>query len=158
MTRFLIIALVAAACSRSDSASNKTATPPAEGHHEDRSEPATAAPPLSLEVKIGDTSATWNQDVFDRVSHRAGTNNSGESRDTWSLRELVHEMVGANARVFAVIGKTNETISPEAWADASRTPILHRTRRGGLKFRWTDASGKWDEAKVSDVIALEIVP
>ena len=92
MTRFLIIALVAAACSRSEPASNKTATPPSEGHHEDRSEPAIAAPPLSLEVKIGDTSATWNQDVFDRVSHHAGTNNSGQSRDTWSLRDLVHDL------------------------------------------------------------------
>jgi hypothetical protein len=134
-----------------------TAAQPAEPHHEDRHDPAIATPPLSLTVTIDGNAAKWEQAVFDRTPHFESTNNDGEARDTWSLRELVHGAVGPAARITAVIGETKQAIDPAAWADATRTPIVHRTRKGALKFRWADASGKWDDkAAVKDVTGLEV--
>ena len=69
----------------------------------------------------------------------------------------MHSTVGPNARVVAVIGDQRKEIDAAAWADADRTPIVHRTRRGWLKFRWADKSGAWGEADVKDVSGLEIV-
>ncbi len=152
MKRLAIIALVAAACSRSEPAKHdRPPEAPGAAH-----EPGRAAG-LHLEVRIDGVPATWTQDVFDRVEHHAVKNKSGQPRDTWSLRDLAHATAGEHARVVSVIGTTTQTIAPDAWADASRTPIVHRTGRGGLKFRWADAAGTWEEANVGDVVALEIV-
>ncbi|NVB81672.1 MAG: hypothetical protein HOV81_24975 [Kofleriaceae bacterium] len=148
MSRLAIAVLVVAACSRTDSAPK----PAPEPMHVEK-----APAGFSIEARIDGAPTTWAEDVFDRVEHHAVANNRGQPRDTWSLRDLVHAMVGANARVVAVVGATKQAITPEAWADASRTPVVHRTGRGGLKFRWADASGKWDEESVNDVVALEIV-
>jgi hypothetical protein len=165
----LVVALVA--CSKhADTPATGSAAPsegavgsaepsaaPAKPHHEDRHDPAVATPPLSLAVTIDGNAAKWEQAVFDRTQHFESTNNDGEARDTWSLRELVHGSVGPAARVTMVIGETKQTIDAAAWADATRTPIVHRTRRGALKFRWADAAGKWDDAAaVKDVTGLEI--
>ncbi|MEO8846066.1 MAG: hypothetical protein ABI591_12445 [Kofleriaceae bacterium] len=141
-------------------ACNKHADPPAasavgSAHHEDRHDPAIAAPALALAVTIDGSAATWPQAVFDRTAHFTSANHDGEARDTWSLRELVHA-VGVTARVTTVIGETRQTIDAAAWADPSKTPIVHRTRRGGLKFRWADATGAWGETAVKDVTGLEI--
>ena len=146
----LLLAVALVACSKSNASQ-----PPA--HHEDRHDPAEAIPQLKLDVRVDGVAATWQQDVFDRVPHFASANKDGEARDTWSLRELVHSAVGPNARVVAVIGDQRKEIDAAAWADADRTPIVHRTRRGWLKFRWADKSGAWGEADVKDVSGLEIV-
>jgi hypothetical protein len=148
MRRLALAVLVVAACSRTDSAP-KPAPEPA--HAEE------TASGFSIEARIDGGATTWGQDAFDRVLHRAVANKSGQPRDTWSLRDLVHALVGPDARVVAVVGATRQAITAEAWADASRTPIVHRTGRGGLKFRWADASGAWDEASVNDLVAIEIV-
>jgi hypothetical protein len=140
-------------------ACSKHADPPAAGSaapHEDRHEAALATPPLSLAVTIDGSAATWPQAVFDRTTHFTSANNDGEARDTWSLRELVHGTVGATARVTTVIGETRQAIDAAAWADPTKTPIVHRTRRGGLKFRWADATGAWGETGVKDVTGFEI--
>lgn len=50
------------------------------------------------------------------------------------------------------------TIELGAWDDATRTPLLHTTRRGTLKFRWADTEGKWGEAEVKDVVKIELAP
>lgn len=55
-----------------------------------------------------------------------------------------------------VLGEPRTAIEPAAWADASKVPIVHRTRRGGLKFRWTDDKGTWTAAEVKDVTGLEL--
>lgn len=125
-------------------------------HHEDRHDPAIATPPLSLAVTIDGSAATWPQAVFDRTTHFTSANNDGEARDTWSLRELVHETVGVTARVTMVIGDTKQAIDAAGWADPTKTPIVHRTRRGGLKFRWADATGTWEQTGVKGVTGLEI--
>ena len=139
--------LIAAACSKSS-----------DKKHEDRNEPATAAPQLTLRVTVAGAASTWGADAFAAVPHHATANNSGEARDTWSLRDLVHKHVGPTARVTSVTGPAGtQTIDPAAWADASQTPVIHTTRRGTLKFRFEDAAGKWGPSLVNDVSALEIV-
>jgi hypothetical protein len=127
--------------------------------HEDRRDPVVAdAPPLKLDVTVKGTTSTWRQDSFDKVT-RYTKGNDGEARDVWSLRELAHQLVGPTARVTSVTGEDGtKTIDPAAWDGATRTPLLHTTRRGTLKFRWADADGKWGEAEVKDVARIEITP
>lgn len=127
--------------------------------HEDRRDPVEAnAPPLKLEVATGGKTATWQQADFDKVAkYTKGTD--GEARDVWSLRELAHQLAGPNARVTAVTGEDGtKPIDAAAWGDASKTPLLHTTRRGTLKFRWADGDGKWGESVVKDVTKIEIAP
>jgi hypothetical protein len=148
--RHLLWLALAVACSKSSEA------PPAP-HHEDRHEATVAPARLDLAVTIDGSAATWSHDVFDGVPKMAGTASDGEARDTWSLRELVHHTVGPNARVVAVVGDVTKAIDRGAWDDPSRTPILHTTKRGALKFRWADPSGKWGDTEVKNVTRLEIV-
>src|SRR5262249_42727232 len=150
--RFVSVAfVVACACS------SKSADPPQP--REDRHEPQAAPSKLALRVMIGSaagdgSAATWTDATFAATPKLAGTASDGEARDTWSLRELVHAHVGPTARVTAVIGPDgSKPIDAAAWADASRVPILHTTKRGTLKFRWADAAGKWGETIVRDVSA-----
>ncbi|HEY5947255.1 MAG TPA: hypothetical protein VIV40_17245 [Kofleriaceae bacterium] len=151
--KLALIVILLGACKSSE----PKQAPPA--HHEDKQDPATAPAALSLAVMIDGTPATWNADAFAKAPHMAGTNNGGESRDVWSLRELAHTLVGPSARVVSVTGENGtKPIDAAAWADATRTPILHTTRRGTLKFRWADATGAWSgEAELKDVTKLELV-
>ena len=149
----------------SSSADNPTEQPPASAgsahhrKHEDRREPVIAdAPPLKLDITANGTTATWHQDSFDKVA-RYTKGNDGEARDVWSLRELVHQLVGPAARVASVTGDNGtKTIDPAAWDDATRTPLLHTTRRGTLKFRWADSNGKWGDSEVKDVVRIKLAP
>jgi hypothetical protein len=127
-------------------------------HHEDRAEPQSAPSKLTLDVTIDGTPATWNADAFAKVPPATGTNNNGESREVWSLRDLAHKLVGPTARVVSVANATgSKPIEQAAWDDATRIPILHTTRRGTLKYRWSDAGGKWAGSELNDVTKLEIV-
>jgi hypothetical protein len=146
--------LAIVACSKASPP--EPAPPEPAPHHEDRGEPAEATPALHLDVRIDGSQSTWRQDVFDRVPHWNSANNQGEARETWSLRELVHTAVGPTARVVAVVGDRRVAIEPAAWSDEARTPIVHRTRRGALKFRWADKNGTWGAVEVKDVSGLEI--
>jgi hypothetical protein len=164
MRAFLCVALVMS-CGKGETSRHDEPAPPAAAtpvavppKHEDRHDPATSAPALSLEVTIQGTTTTWSRDAFDRVPHVPGKNNDGEARDVWSLRDLAHQLVGPSARIVKVTGaEATKTIAADAWADPSRTPILHTTRRGTLKFRWADKDGAWLETEVRDVARLEIV-
>jgi hypothetical protein len=147
--------VVVIACSKSGEHGEREPAPAP--HHEDRHEPAIAAPSLDLAVTIDGVRATWHRDELERAPRGSGTNNEGAARDTWSLRELVHRNVGPTARVVAVAGASRKVIDADAWSDTARTPILHTTRRGTLKFRWADATGAWGETEVKDVTQLEIV-
>lgn len=160
--------LAIAACSKA--ADPAPAGPPAQSQpqtaqaaaakHEDRHAPATAAPAISLAISIaGATPAgtTWTGETLAGAPRMAGAASDGEARDTWSLRELARRNIGPDARVVAVIGPDGkQAIEPAAWSDAARTPILHTTRRGTLKFRWADKDGHWGPTVVRDVTGLEI--
>lgn len=156
MKRALWVVL-AFACSKSSDPAPPAPAPAPAVRHEDRHDPAVAPTSAKLEVAIDGATTTWASDVFDRVPRRAGKASDGEARDTWSLRDLAHQAVGPSARVVAVIGDTRKAVDQAAWNDASRTPILHSTKRGTLKFRWEDGDGKWGETEVKDVTKLEIV-
>jgi hypothetical protein len=144
--RPLLALLAIAACSK-----GSASAPPPEPA------PAQAVSPLSLEVRIDGTATKWTEASFEHVPRIEGKASSGETRDTWSLRDFAHAAAGDHARVTAVIGDVRKEIDEAAWSDPARTPIIHRTRRGWLKFRWADQTGKWGDAEVKDVSALEIV-
>lgn len=173
MRKFAWIVVLLASCSKAadkaastEAGSAASAVAKADGagedphhrKHEDRREPVIAnAPPLRLEVSVQGQATTWQQDSFAKVAkYTKGTD--GEARDVWSLRELAHQLVGPTARVVTVTGEDGtKGIDAAAWEDEAKTPLLHTTRRGTLKFRWADASGKWGEAGVKDVTKIEIV-
>lgn len=128
------------------------------GQEDRRDEPAVDAGALKLDAKIGGALTAWQKSSFDRVP-RYAVGSDGEGREVWSLRDLAHTLVGPNARVVAVYGKREtRRLEPAVWNDAKRTPILHTTRRGTLKFRWADKDGTWDDAEISDVSLVEIEP
>jgi hypothetical protein len=156
--KWLVVALAVIACSKHEDAAPATGSADPRPHHrEDRGDPADKPAALTLTVTVDGAAATWTQDAFAKTPHFAGVNNGGESRDVWSLRELAHTLVGANARVVAITGDITKPIDAAAWADATRTPIVHTTRRGTLKFRWADKDGKWLDTEVKDVTKVELV-
>lgn len=125
-------------------------------HREDRHDDAEPAK-LSLDVTIGGEKKTWGKEAFDHTPRVVGSKaNDGDDRDTWSLRDLALVNGGPTARVTAVVGDKKVPIDQAAWKDPNRTPIVHTTRRGTMKFRWTDKDGKWGDAEVSDVTGLEV--
>ncbi len=170
-TLSLVVVVVAAvtsvvgACSRKaappeQAAPGSAASPAREHHHEDRHDPATAPKQLVLAIAItGQPSVTWDAAAFAKVAQVPGKASDGEARETWSLRDLAHTLVGPKARVTAVIGRDGTAALTEArWADAAATPILHTTRHGTLKFRWADPTGAWGATVAKDVTGLEIQP
>lgn len=113
---------------------------------------------LSLDVVIAGERSTWGDQAFAAAPRGSGTNHSGDERDVWSLRDLVHANVGPTARVVSVTGAGGtQPVDAAAWADTAKDPILHSTRRGTLKFRWADPQGSWGPEVVKDVTAIEIV-
>ena len=163
--RFHWLAMVVV-CVLACSKANQDAAPAAGSaekphHHEDRRDPQAA--PTKLEVKVaiaGKPDATWTADDFAKVAKMPGTATDGEARDTWSLRELAHQLVGPSARVTAVIGEggSKVAIDEAKWNAADATPILHSTRRGTLKFRYADKTGAWGDTIAKEVSGLEIQP
>ena len=129
-----------------------------EAPHEDRREAQTAPSKLRLEVTVGGAKSTWSDGEFAEVAKITGAASDGEARDTWSLRALVKKHVGPTARVVSVTGEGgSKPIDEGAWKDAARIPIVHVTKRGALKFRWSDPSGKWEDTSVKDVTAIDVV-
>ena len=156
--RRLVAILALAACSKSSPApAAKTQAEQAQAAHEDRHEAPTAPATLTLAVEAGGTTTVWAEAEFLEVPRIAGAASDGEARDTWSLRELVHTLVGPTARLAAVVGPDGaKDVTAADWNDASKTPILHTTRRGTLKFRWADAKGAWGDTVVRDVSRIVI--
>ena len=113
--------------------------------------------PLQLAVTIDGKAVTWDAAAFAKVAHVKGNNNEGEARDVWSLRDLVHQLVGPNARVVSITGNATRLLAQAAWDDARHTPILQVTRRVSLKYRWMDPDGTWGETDVKDVTKIEVV-
>jgi hypothetical protein len=152
----MVLAFLLAACGgKHDEPAAGSAEKP--HHHEDRGDPATAPAQLRVDVVVDGKPAVWDAAAFAKVPHQPGTNNGGEARDMWSLRDLAHQLAGDTARVVAVTGDVTKAIDAAAWSDPARTPILHTTRRGTLKFRWADKAGAWQQdIEVKDVTKLEL--
>ena len=94
---------------------------------------------LKLTVVVDGETRTLTEDDLARVEPLSVPGDSGEGkRDAWSLRTLVQALVGEGAVATEVASEGGRTqpIPPEAWADATRTPLLRLNRRGELKFHW----------------------
>lgn len=165
----LVLSVLVAGCKKKDDAAapppaassvaSPVTAPGASAKHrrEDRPEGAVPAK-VELAVSIGGEKKTWHAADLAKVPMSKGTANDGEDRETWSLREIARTLVGPNAKVVAVVGDKRAAIDAAAWSDPRRVPVLHTTRRGALKFRYTDAAGVWGDSEVSDVTGLEIAP
>lgn len=114
--------------------------------------PSSSLAPPVLAVTIDGKLETWR---LDRVPHFITKNTSGQEREAWSLREVA-KLAGPDARVTAVLGTPRLDIDQATWS-GDKIPIIHRTRRGGMKFRWTDNAGTWNDAEVKDVTGLELL-
>lgn len=162
--RWLAFMIAVAACgSSSDAPAPAPAPRSAVGsgeqphHRNDRHDSVTAPANLRVDVVIGSEKSTWQERAFTKTPKLVGSANDGEARDTWSLRALVHQNVGPSARVLAVVSaEGTKAIDRAAWDDLTKTPILHTTKRGTLKYRWTDEDGKWGETELKDVTLLEV--
>lgn len=156
-----MIVVCAVACGKSDKAAPAAGSAGKPHHHEDRRDPQAAPAKLALTVAIaGKPAVTWTADDLAKVAKMSGTASDGEARDTWSLRELAHQLVGPSARVTAVIGEggSRVAIDEAKWNAAETTPILHTTRRGTLKFRYADKTGAWGDTIAKEVTGLELQP
>ena len=69
-------------------------------------------------------------------------------------REGRTERAAAAPAVTTSEGK--KLIDDAGWDATDRTPILHVTGRGTLKYRWADKAGTWGPAEGNDVSRLEI--
>jgi hypothetical protein len=164
--RRLALVLALAACGKSDPAPagdppgrpDKAHDPKEKPHHrEDRKDRQEAPSQLSLDVVDGANKSHWDAAAFAQVSKIDGKANDGEGRDTWSLRALVDKHAGG-ARVAALTGEDGKVVKIDKadWDNKDKTPILHSTRRGTLKFRWADKTGAWGDTVLKDVTAIEL--
>ncbi|HEX8111880.1 MAG TPA: hypothetical protein VF516_29310, partial [Kofleriaceae bacterium] len=79
------------------------------------------------------------------------------ARTGWSLRDLVHQKLGAGARVAALVDEDGHRVELDAaaWDSAVTTPILRLNRRGRLRFHWVGVRNRLPGAK--GVQRIEIV-
>ncbi|MGE0401303.1 MAG: hypothetical protein AB7T06_31645 [Kofleriaceae bacterium] len=124
---------------------------------DDRAKRADRA--ISIEVTVGGNVATWTRATLSSVPRTIMSADAHNKwRQGWSLRRLAKELVGPTARVARVMGSDRETkIDANAWADLTRTPVVHVTDEGTLSFRWAAADETWGDVEVHEVTALEIV-
>ncbi len=93
-------------------------------------------------------------------SVRVLTPGSNKRQEAWDLRALVRLAGGADARLIRVAGETGEPIAiqADAWADATRMPVVRLNRRDQWKFHWSLADGgRTDGPELRGVTTLEIV-
>jgi hypothetical protein len=102
--------------------------------------PAAGDPPmLELAVVVDGEARVWSDEDLAGVEALSVPGDSGEGqRDAWSLRALVHALVGPAAAATQVQGEGGRAVAipPAAWADGAKTPVLRLNRRGQLKFHW----------------------
>jgi hypothetical protein len=118
-------------------------------------EVATPAIEISLD---GKPTEAWTLERIKTVETKKVP--SGDAaRESWSLRDLAHALVGPKARVVAVAGAGHRklAIDPKAWDDPRETPALRVNRQGLFKFQWVgDRTKLAAEAELRNVHALEL--
>ena len=153
MTRgILILALVcgAAACHRSSPAPAPSA-------------PATsAAAPIGkgdIEVVLnGKSAGAWRAQQIAAAGAIAVTNQNGESREGWPLKQLTQSLVSKQARIVAVASAGERVaIDEKSWNDPARSLMLRLNHHGEYKALWVDGSGNADEAFLKGVRRVEVV-
>lgn len=155
MTRgILLTALLfgAAACNRSSAASPPASAQPA----------SSAATPLGkgdIELVVnGKPSGAWRAQQIAAAAATSVTNQNGEAREGWPLKQLTASLVGKQARVVAVASAGERVaIDDKAWNDPARSLLLRMNHKGEYKALWVDGSGNAAEAFLKGVRRVEIV-
>jgi len=122
--------------------------------------PASAPPRDQLQVLVnGQPSAAWDPARLQRVTPLRLRNHEGEDRVAWPLRDVTRALVGASARVVALVNDQQQrvAVAPAEWSDPTRTLVMRPTHRGGYKVHWVDADGTSGEALLKGVRQIEIV-
>jgi hypothetical protein len=117
------------------------------------------ATPLKV-VVTGGAPTTWTPAALSAVQ-RFTIHADGADKDAWSLRDVVHQLVGPRARATSAVDGdgTRAKISPKDWADVKKTPVLRINRRGMYKIEWVDKDGNMtNDDDVRDVKTVEVVP
>ena len=96
---------------------------------------------IRLTAVVDGEARPWTEDDLAEVEP-VTIDEAGADRDAFSLRTLAAELVGPGAAVVEVRGETTTMLDAEAWADASRVPVLKLNRRGMLKLVWLDPGGQ----------------
>lgn len=99
---------------------------------------------LELLAIVDGREVRFEEDRLLEVEAASVRGDDGEgARDAFPLRVLVRALVGPTARVTALVGEEGRTvaISPAAWDDERRVPVLKVNRKGQLKLQWTDGEG-----------------
>jgi hypothetical protein len=154
MSRGILIAaalFAAAACHRSNAA-------PAPAP----SAPVTAAAPIGkgdIEVVVnGKPSGAWRAQQIAAAGAIAVTNQNGESREGWPLKQLTQSLVGKQARIVAVASAGERvSIDEKSWNDPARSLMLRLNHHGEYKALWVDSTGNADEAFLKGVRRVELV-
>lgn len=117
------------------------------------------AAPLAV-VIAGGAPTSWSPASFAPLP-RFTVHADNNDKDAWSLRDVVHALVGPKARVTgAVTGDGDHPkIDAKDWADKSKTPVLRINRRGQYKIEWVDSDGDMtNDDDVRDVRSIEVTP
>lgn len=119
---------------------------------EEEREQAAVSSSLAIIVD-GKPSGEWTVDKL-----RGLASSKGGSEDMrWSLRDATTTLVGANARVIAVLAQGNRLeIEPKQWSDASRHPILRVNRKGDYKFQWEGGDSISNLSELRQLTGIEI--
>jgi hypothetical protein len=123
------------------------------------SQSSSDAAPLKV-VITGGAPASWSPAALAAVQ-RFTIHADGADKDAWSLRDVVHQLVGPKARATSAVDGdgTRAKISPKDWADAKKTPVLRINRRGMYKIEWVDKDGNMtNDDDVRDVKTVEVAP
>ncbi|MGZ3404983.1 MAG: hypothetical protein ACXVAN_00970 [Polyangia bacterium] len=155
MTRGILIAAVlfgAAACNRSSAAPPPAPSPSA----------ATVAAPLGkgdIEVVVnGKSAGAWRAQQIAAAGAVSVTNQNGEAREGWPLKQLTQSLVGKQARVVAVASAGERVpIDEKSWNDPGRSLMLRLNHHGEYKALWVDGSGNANEAFLKGVRRVEVV-
>jgi hypothetical protein len=155
MTRGILIAAVlfgAAACNRSSAAPPPAPSPSA----------ATAAAPLGkgdIELVVnGKSAGAWRAQQIAAAGAVSVTNQNGEAREGWPLKQLTQSLVGKQARVVAVASAGERVpIDEKSWNDPGRSLMLRLNHHGEYKALWVDGSGNANEAFLKGVRRVEVV-
>jgi hypothetical protein len=125
-------------------------------HHDSEPEGQAAGSPIEIVVN-GQPAPQWTPERLASANAMAVTNQNGERREGWPLKQLTRAILGPKARIVALATVDERvTIDERQWNDPARTLILRLSRRGQYKANWVEA-GVADDALLKGITRIELV-